>query len=201
MTDVVYYLRRGDLIKIGWSGNLKARMRTLRPDELLAVEPGCMHIETGRHHQFATHRLPNTGDGDEWFSPAPELLGHIELIARMYPTPDLADLLPRPSRGGVALVHVIPAVRAGDLATVRRVAALRDRDLQQDPDAALIAGYHDAVRSADLAVDYCRQILGVLRERHSWSELVSMTGEPQSTLYNRANPRRAKAPEPDTGAP
>ena len=94
--SVVYYLRRNDLIKIGWSGNLKARMRALRPDELLAAEPGCIHIETGRHHQFAEHRLPNNGDGDEWFQSAPELLTHIELIARVYPTPDLAELVPPP---------------------------------------------------------------------------------------------------------
>lgn len=95
MTAVVYYLRRNGLIKIGWTGNIKARMRALRPDELLAVEPGCMHIETGRHHQFAEHRLPNDGNGDEWFSPEPEVLAHIELIAQMYPTPVLAELLPR----------------------------------------------------------------------------------------------------------
>lgn len=113
MSDVVYYIRRDDLIKIGWTGNLKARMRKLRPDELLAVEPGCVHIETGRHHQFAEHRLPNTGDGDEWFSPTPELLAHTELIARMYPTPVLADLLPPPRRrsGSMRMVEVIPEER------------------------------------------------------------------------------------------
>lgn len=114
MTDsVVYYLRRSDLIKIGWSGNLKSRMRALRPDELLAAEPGCMHLETGRHHQFDAHRLPNDGNGDEWFSPAPELLAHIELIARMYPTPSLADLLPppRPRRATASMVEVSSAPR------------------------------------------------------------------------------------------
>lgn len=112
MTEsVVYYLRKGDRIKIGWSGNLSARMRALRPDALLAVEPGCMHLETGRHHQFAEHRLPNTGDGDEWFTPAPELLAHVELIAWVYPTPALADLLPEPPRRrrrSVRVVDVIP---------------------------------------------------------------------------------------------
>lgn len=58
MTEVVYYLRKGDRIKIGWSGNLKARMRALRPDELLAIEPGCLHQETARHHHVAL-RLTN----------------------------------------------------------------------------------------------------------------------------------------------
>lgn len=109
MASVVYYIRRGDFIKIGWSGNLKARMRALRPDELLAVEPGCMHIETGRHHQFSAYRLPNDGNGDEWFWPVPELLAHAELIARMYPPPSLADLLPPPRRRAAArMVQVIP---------------------------------------------------------------------------------------------
>lgn len=94
MSDVVYYLRRNGLIKIGWTGNIKARMRALRPDELLAAEPGCMHIETGRHHQFGEHRLPNTGDGDEWFQPAPELLDHIEQMASLYPKPALPQMAP-----------------------------------------------------------------------------------------------------------
>lgn len=71
-------------------------------------------------------------------------------------------------------------------------------DLDEQDDDALIAGYRDAVRSADLSAEYCRQILAVLRTRHSWTKLVAMTGDPQSTLYNRANPRRAK-PSPDDG--
>jgi hypothetical protein len=65
--------------------------------------------------------------------------------------------------------------------------------LDDQDDDSLIAGYHAAVRSADLSADYCRQILAALRRRHSWAKLVTLTGDPQSTLYNRANPRRRPA--------
>lgn len=79
---------------------------------------------------------------------------------------------------------------------MENLADLMSSDLSEQPDEALIAGYHDAVQSADLAADYCRQILTTLRGRHSWSELVKLTGDPQTTLYNRANPRR-RAAQPD----
>lgn len=194
MRDVVYYLRRNGLIKIGWSGNLKARMRALRPDELLAVEPGCMHIETGRHHQFAEHRLPSGPAGDEWFNPAPELLGHIELIARMYPTPSLAELMPRPRsrpprRSSVELLTVITP---DDVATLRRVHALRHVDIEAETetDDALVAHLRDATRAHEISNALCRQYLVELKKHYSWSEMVALTGDPQSTLYNRANPRR-----------
>ena len=58
--SLVYYLRRNDLIKIGWSGNLKARMRALRPDELLAA---AIRVVAGRVdevdaiHERVLHRL------------------------------------------------------------------------------------------------------------------------------------------------
>lgn len=60
---------------------------------------------------------------------------------------------------------------------------------EQDVDA-LLAGYRAAARSADISADLCRQFLTALKRRYSWAELVKLTGDPQSTLYNRANPRR-----------
>lgn len=73
--SVVYYLKFGDRIKIGFSTNLDNRLVALPHDELLATEPGGRLLEARRHLQFKEHRI--TG---EWFKPAPDLLAHIEQL-------------------------------------------------------------------------------------------------------------------------
>lgn len=73
--DVVYYMRFGNLIKIGTSGVLQTRVRVLKPDELLAIEPGSYPLETKRHRQFAGFRARG-----EFFYPAPVLMEHIKKI-------------------------------------------------------------------------------------------------------------------------
>lgn len=83
MPEVVYYLRRGDHIKIGYTTDLARRMKVLRPDELLAVEPGNLSLEMGRHHQFASSQVEHP-DGHEWFDPTPDLLVHIERMRSVY---------------------------------------------------------------------------------------------------------------------
>lgn len=121
-TNFVYYLRRDGLIKIGWTGDLKTRMRALRPDELLAVEPGCIHIETGRHHQFAAIRVREV-EGVEWFAPEPELLGHIAQMASLYPTPDLLDP-DRPAQSDVqAAIYAVLGHHDLDTAKIARLEA------------------------------------------------------------------------------
>ena len=77
----VYYLRRSDgAIKIGVSGVLPERMRTLEkehgPLELLASHPGGRASEALHHSLFAEYRLEG-----EWSAPAPPLLDHISTIA------------------------------------------------------------------------------------------------------------------------
>jgi hypothetical protein len=75
---VVYYLRFGNLIKIGTTSSLYTRVRELRPDEILAAEPGYRALEAQRHQQFARHRVER-----ELFAPAPTLLDHIhEVVAQ-----------------------------------------------------------------------------------------------------------------------
>lgn len=70
----VYYVRVGQLIKIGHSRDLASRLRIYPPDaELLASEPGDASLETQRHAQF-THLLSHRR---EWFRMAPELMEHI----------------------------------------------------------------------------------------------------------------------------
>jgi hypothetical protein len=75
--DVVYYLRFGDRIKIGTSGNPRSRLAQLRFDELLAFERGGRSTEQRRHAQFAVDRFP----GSEWFHTSPALADHIRLVA------------------------------------------------------------------------------------------------------------------------
>jgi hypothetical protein len=94
-SEVVYYMRFGNLIKIGTTGHLLARIRKLRPDELLAVEPGSYPLEKTRHREFARYQAEG-----EYFYPAPVLMGHIRKVrARHKPrsrrpkTPDGGQVL------------------------------------------------------------------------------------------------------------
>jgi hypothetical protein len=75
--DVVYYLRFGDRIKIGTSGNPRRRFAALRYDEVLAFERGDRTLEQRRHAQFAAHRL---SPRSEWFGSHDALLAHIEIL-------------------------------------------------------------------------------------------------------------------------
>lgn len=72
---VVYYLRVGDLIKIGTSRNLASRLAVYPPNAtVLATEPGSTDLERWRHEQF-NHLLAGR---NEWFRADDELLAHIE---------------------------------------------------------------------------------------------------------------------------
>jgi hypothetical protein len=90
---VVYYLRSGAYIKIGWSADLEKRMRAYTPDSiLLAVEPGDRMLETRRHRMFAAHRT----HGREWYAMVPALLHHIETIVTAHGTPDPVTFAAKP---------------------------------------------------------------------------------------------------------
>lgn len=80
----VYYLRVGERIKVGYSVDVKRRMRAYPPgSDLLAVEPGDRELETQRHRQFAGSRT----DGREWFRPTPDLLELVTEIVKTYGEP------------------------------------------------------------------------------------------------------------------
>lgn len=83
----VYYVRRGDVIKIGHTVDLFRRMTTLRPDEVLAVEPGTREDETERHRQFAHLKLRQGKGSSEYFRDAPELREHIAAVIRDHGQP------------------------------------------------------------------------------------------------------------------
>lgn len=73
--QVVYYLRFGDRIKIGTTGNLPKRLASTPHDALLGVERGGYALERQRHVQFAEYRIRARS---EWFHVHDALLVHIE---------------------------------------------------------------------------------------------------------------------------
>lgn len=77
--SVVYYIRFGDRIKIGFSRNLGRRLTAIPHDELLTVEPGARKVEANRHRQFAPLRIIG-----EWFAAEAPLLEHIEQIKQRH---------------------------------------------------------------------------------------------------------------------
>jgi hypothetical protein len=77
LAGCVYFCRSslgGDLVKIGYTTNLGARMSDLKAEPLLAV-PGTRDEEARLHKLFAAARVHG-----EWFRPVPELLRYIERL-------------------------------------------------------------------------------------------------------------------------
>lgn len=74
---LVYFMRFGDRVKIGFTTNLPLRLQSIPHDELLATIPGTMADEKRLHSRFAAHRVHH-----EWFHLVPEILAHIEEAKR-----------------------------------------------------------------------------------------------------------------------
>jgi hypothetical protein len=81
---VIYYVRRGEYIKIGTTIRLKQRMHDLAPDEILAVEPGSFQVEKYLHQKFAHLRAPFMR---EYFRMDPELMDHIATVVETHGPP------------------------------------------------------------------------------------------------------------------
>lgn len=76
--EVVYYMRIGNRVKIGWSTNLPYRLAAINPEELMVTEPGNRILERARHDQFSELRTHG-----EWFRLESPLAAHIlDLQAR-----------------------------------------------------------------------------------------------------------------------
>jgi hypothetical protein len=73
----VYYMRLGNRCKIGWTSNLRRRLKAVQPEELLATEPGGVVTEAERHEQFAALRVVG-----EWFRYEGSLVDHVEALRR-----------------------------------------------------------------------------------------------------------------------
>ena len=71
----VYYMRLGNLCKIGWSADVEKRRQQIQPEELLATERGGPAEETERHEQFAALRVVG-----EWFRYEGALVDHVNRL-------------------------------------------------------------------------------------------------------------------------
>lgn len=90
---VVYYVRSGGYIKIGWTSTLAGRMKAYPPDSLLlATEPGTRADENRRHRQFAAHRT----HGREWYAMAADLMRHIDRVKAEHGEPDPVAFAAKP---------------------------------------------------------------------------------------------------------
>lgn len=83
--SIVYYIRRADLIKIGTTADPHSRFSDLRPDQILAFEPGGPEDELRRHRQFSWCRV---GKRSEYFRQTPGLLAHIAHLVSEHGEPD-----------------------------------------------------------------------------------------------------------------
>lgn len=72
---VVYFVRIGDLIKVGFSSDVHRRMDAYPPDaELLAYHSGSFADEQRLHKLLTVHRAKRR----EWYHPTPEVMKAVE---------------------------------------------------------------------------------------------------------------------------
>lgn len=77
----VYYLLVGDRIKIGWTADVRSRMRAYPPNaDLLAVHPGTKMLERDLHHQFTSWLAA----GREWFADCEDIRAHIAQVLERF---------------------------------------------------------------------------------------------------------------------
>ncbi|MFC9606082.1 GIY-YIG nuclease family protein [Streptomyces niveus] len=93
----VYYARRGAMVKIGTTVHLYRRMYELRPEEVLAIDPGSYAREAELHRLFEALRVPGQR---EWFYAGKQLQEHIEKIRDLHGQPP-SDLPTLPSASGI----------------------------------------------------------------------------------------------------
>lgn len=79
---MIYYLRVGENIKIGFSTYVEDRLRSYPPDsKLLAQHPGTPALEQTIHRKFFNH----LSYGREWFTPCKEIDSHIQDVHHKFP--------------------------------------------------------------------------------------------------------------------
>lgn len=74
---VVYYMRFGNRVKIGFTSDIRTRVLAVPNDEVLAAEPGSYETERERHQQFSGSKIAAF---KEWFGLTPDLIAHISEI-------------------------------------------------------------------------------------------------------------------------
>lgn len=80
----IYYIRIDGKVKIGYSADVRQRMRDYPPEsELLAVHPGTRDLEADMHRRFVGSRAA----GREWFRETPDLTEHIGQVVAQFGDP------------------------------------------------------------------------------------------------------------------
>lgn len=74
----VYFIRKGDLLKIGWTSNVAKRFGHLSPDAVFHIEPGTRQDEANYHSMFHEHLR----EGREWFACNDETMNIVDSIQR-----------------------------------------------------------------------------------------------------------------------
>ena len=113
--EVVYFIRAGDAIKIGYTTNLARRQRALEtasavPLELLASVPGDRREETRLHREWRHLHIRG-----EWFEASEELLRYIRELAAGGPAPELD---PQALAQAAQFRQVLAALGPADLAAL-----------------------------------------------------------------------------------
>lgn len=75
----IYFIRVGDLLKIGWTSDVAGRFRQLSPDAVIHIEAGTKADERDYHRQFAEHLV----HGREWFTCNDTTMNAVNIIARV----------------------------------------------------------------------------------------------------------------------
>lgn len=74
---MIYYMRLGNRVKIGWTQKIHTRLGAIMPEELMALERGGVTEERARHRCFARLRVVG-----EWFRVEDPLESFIHTVAR-----------------------------------------------------------------------------------------------------------------------
>lgn len=72
---LVYFMRLGNRVKIGYTSKLKDRLSAIRPEELMATERGGRRRERELHQRFDSYRVSG-----EWFSLEGEVADYISTL-------------------------------------------------------------------------------------------------------------------------
>jgi hypothetical protein len=137
----VYFIRSGDMIKIGYSRSPEDRMKALQTShhtrlELIGVIPGSYQTESRLHRQF--RHLKGSG---EWFRATPDLLLYIRRATNQIERTPIVVIPPRaPTPGLKAMISDLTKERAKSSYPRRGyisnlIEQLHNRDQETDPTA------------------------------------------------------------------
>lgn len=93
-SGVIYYLRVGELIKVGFASNLRHRLMNYPPEaQLLAARPAQRGDEAAEHTALAAFRV----HGREWYSQHPAVLARVDDVTAEHGQPEQPVRLVQPS--------------------------------------------------------------------------------------------------------